>query len=137
MRTTELDAILARNPQLSVDGWEKRSAVALPVAKRSRSELEEQKVYHNWLLKNNVYVINPQSNKKSTIRKGHPDYTLFAYPNRVMMIEMKAPGQKPRPEQQACIDQLRTMNFVVMVVYSALEAIEVTRVWLGQGEGSI
>ena len=46
-----------------------------------RREVKEQKLFNAWLnmkmRERKLYSVNPRSDKATTIRKGHPDYTVF------------------------------------------------------------
>lgn len=51
---------------------------------------------------------------------------MFLFPGaRVLLIEFKQPGEKPRPAQAWFFDQLRDMGFVVRVCDQVLQAVDV------------
>lgn len=56
-------------------------------------------------------------------RRGAPDL-LVLMPGRHFFIEVKAPGEKPRPEQLREHERLRVAGFDVFVVDGDLEPIE-------------
>ena len=57
-------------------------------------------------------------------RRGAPDL-LVLMPGRHFFIEVKAPGERPRPEQLREHERLRVAGFDVFVVDGDLEIIEV------------
>lgn len=48
-------------------------------------------------------------------RRGSPDDWCFFPDDLLVIVECKAPGEKPRPDQQYEIDLLRTYGFNVFV----------------------
>ena len=49
---------------------------------------------------------------------GVPDRLCLFYPGRVVFVELKRPGEKPRPLQQRQIDKIRKLGFRVEVIDS-------------------
>lgn len=90
-------------------------------------ERQEQKILNSWLSlqreEGKLYSINPRSDKASTIRCGHPDYTIFLPNGRVLLMEMKVEGGVLSPEQRECIVELSSLGFTVEVPHSASHAI--------------
>jgi VRR-NUC domain len=99
-------------------------------AKASRkiqlNEVKEQKVFSRLMQQRRILFINPQSNKKSTIAPGHPDFTIFLPHGRLLMIEMKVPGGRLSPEQIGRIEALRAIGHHVEIAWSADEAWKIT-----------
>ena len=60
-------------------------------------------------------------------RRGAPDRLLLAPNGRAGFLELKAPGKKPRREQQAYLALLEAQGFATMVTDDFLEAIT----WIG------
>jgi hypothetical protein len=109
------------------------AAVALGKYVR-RKETEEQRVFNAWLKnkfdERKVYSINPRSDKATTIRKGHPDYTIWLPGARMLLLEMKVDGGVLSPEQIQCIELLSDLGFAVELPGSASEAIQSVRKFL-------
>jgi len=85
----------------------------------------EQKEFLNWARQNSekVYVINPQSNTPSTIKVGHPDFSIYIDGGITIFIEMKTEEGKLSAEQEERISELRNLGFRAIVCRSALEAV--------------
>ena len=49
-------------------------------------------------------------------RAGAPDDWFFTFPERLIIIEFKRPGEVPKPHQQREIDRLRKLGFKVHVI---------------------
>lgn len=73
-----------------------------------------------------IVFIRPRMDKKTTIKKGWPDFT-FALRGRAVAIEVKVPGEKPTPEQERIHAQMRAEPncWLVYVVYSCAEVKEI------------
>jgi hypothetical protein len=99
-----------------------------------RREIKEQKIFNAWLniklRERKLYPINPRSDKATTIRKGHPDYTIFLPAGQMLLMEMKVAGGVLSPEQIECIELLSDLGFVVTIPDSASEAIAQVRKFL-------
>lgn len=98
-----------------------------------RSERASQKTFASWLGLRGIYFIQARSDKRSTIRVGHPDFTIFAR-GRVLFVEMKSPTGRLSEEQQRCIAELTAEGFPVVIARNALEAILATRQFLAEPE---
>jgi hypothetical protein len=90
------------------------------------NELAEQRVFSRLMSQRRILFINPQSNKKSTIAVGHPDFTIFLPNGRLLLIEMKVPGGRLSPEQIGRIEALRAIGHQVEIAWSADEAWKIT-----------
>jgi len=103
---------------------------AKAIAKRER---EEQKIFNTWLnnrlTEHKLYAINPRSDKASTIRRGHPDYTIWL-PNRMLLLEMKVDGGTLSQDQLKCIELLTELGYPVEIPWSAAQAIEIVERFL-------
>lgn len=74
-----------------------------------------------------VGYVHAQMNKKSTIKKGHPDFTCY-FNGKVCFLEMKIPGRPCTPEQINCIAEIGDVqNCPVLVARSSQEAIDFIR----------
>jgi hypothetical protein len=104
-------------------GWTADESLAKSEA---RTERAEQKIFSQWLNLNQVYYIQPRPDRKSGIKVGHPDFSIFRA-GKALFIEMKAPGGRLSEEQKRCIGELVDQGFSVELAYSAGEAIIKTR----------
>lgn len=100
----------------------------------SRREREEQKIFNAWLnnqvRERRLYAITPRSDKVSTIRVGHPDYTIFCPGARMLLLEMKADGGRLSEEQQDCVGRIAELGFQVEIPWSASRAINLVQEFL-------
>jgi VRR-NUC domain-containing protein len=93
-------------------------------------EKHEQDKFRAWLRMHEVYEITPRSDKRSTIKKGHPDHSLFHFQARVQFIEMKAPSGILSADQLERIAELKARGHDVQICYSAEDAIRAARKYL-------
>jgi hypothetical protein len=97
-------------------------------------ELKQQKILNNWLnlrlAERKLWPINPRSDKASTIRVGHPDYSIFLPKGRVLLMEMKVAGGSLSQEQLAAIGILSELEHEVAIPASAYEAINLVKKFL-------
>jgi hypothetical protein len=97
-------------------------------------ELKQQKILNNWLnlrlAERKLWPINPRSDKATTIRRGHPDYSIFLSDGRVLLMEMKVPGGTLSPEQLEAIGILSELGHEVAIPASAYEAIKLVQKFL-------
>jgi VRR-NUC domain len=100
------------------------------------TEIQEQKIFNAWLnrqlVERKLYPINPRSDKATTIRVGHPDYTLFLPQGKTLLLEMKAEGGKLRSEQIDCIELLSELGHRVEIPWSAAQAIDLVKASLSE-----
>lgn len=101
----------------------------------ARSERQSQRTFSSWLSLREIYFITPRSDKKSTIKPGHPDFTIFAR-GRVLFIEMKTSTGRLSDEQSQCVAELIAEGFTVVIARNALAAIVATRRFLGEENGT-
>ena len=95
-----------------------------------KSERAEQRLFSSWLSLRGIYFVRPRDDKKSTVRAGHPDYSLF-HAGKVLFVEMKVPGGRLSEEQNECALKLTEAGFEVATTYGAAEAIAKTRQFFG------
>lgn len=62
--------------------------------------------------------------------RGWPDRAILARPGRILWVETKAPGKRPRPAQRVVHRLLRRLGFEVVVPDTPEEAREVVAQWL-------
>jgi len=98
------------------------------------SELHEQKVLNTWLnlrkAERKLWPINPRSDKASTIRAGHPDYSIWLPGGRVLLMEMKVPGGVFSQEQFHAIALLEELGHPVQIPSSAAVGIALVEKFL-------
>jgi hypothetical protein len=91
-------------------------------------ELKQQKILNNWfnqrLAERKLWPINPRSDKASTIRRGHPDYTVFLPRGQMLLMEMKVAGGV------TAIGILSELEHEVIIPASAYEAIRLVERFL-------
>ena len=99
-----------------------------------RREINEQKIFNTWLnnrlRERKLYPINPRSDKATTIRVGHPDYTIFLPAGQMLLLEMKVAGGILSAEQIDCIERLIDLGYTVRIPADANEAITEVRKFL-------
>src|SRR4029077_18357644 len=93
-----------------------------------RREVNEQRIVNTWLnnrlRERQLYPINPRSDKATTIRVGHPDYSIWLPAGQMLLLEMKVAGGILRSEQVDCIERLIDLGHTVRIPGSAAEAID-------------
>jgi hypothetical protein len=89
-------------------------------------ERRQQKLFASWLQYRELYYIQARSDKRSTIRVGHPDFTIF-HNHKVLFIEMKSENGVLSTDQQECGLRLMKQGFVWLVCHNAREAIDQTK----------
>ena len=89
-------------------------------------ERQDQKIFSAWLSQRGLYFIQARADRKSTIRIGHPDFSIFR-DGRTLFLEMKCPHAQPSREQIQCLNALRSAGFEAEIVRSAASAIETTK----------
>ena len=100
----------------------------------ARRETNEQRIFNTWLnnrlRERQLYPINPRSDKATTIRVGHPDYSIWLPTGQMLLLEMKVAGGILRPEQIDCIERLIDLGHTVRIPGSAAEAIDEVKKYL-------
>jgi VRR-NUC domain len=82
-----------------------------------------------------LYFVTPRSDKRSTIKPGHPDFSIF-HAGKVLFVEMKTQTGRLSDEQEQCIAELTAKRFPVVIARNALEAIQATREFVGGENGT-
>ena len=104
-----------------------------PEADAKQERVAERKMheqFEQWLRLNEILYVHSRMDRKSTIREGWPDFSVFR--NAVScFIEFKVPGKVPEPEQRECINELSNNGFPVIVAYSVADAINFAAAALG------
>lgn len=91
-------------------------------AQELRQEREMHKLFANWLRLHGVPFIHARMDKKSTIRRGWPDFTLL-WGGRALCLEFKLPGEGLDPDQIEVHRELTLNGTPVQTVHSVAEAI--------------
>ena len=73
------------------------------------------------------YVLVPATNKKSTIRPGHPDFSLWGPGGKTCCIEAKAAGGVLSQAQRECIAELQALGVPCLVATDLKTAIDFMR----------
>ena len=96
-----------------------------------RLEREEQRLFCQWLnLHESLGELTydwSRTDKRTTRRLGAPDFVVYLPKALTLFLEFKAEGAKLTLEQQKQAAILDKLGFVVRVVRSAQEAIELTK----------
>jgi hypothetical protein len=115
-----------RSPDCSIlTTWPREFAKYADSAERA-----EQKLFAAWLTQHALYFFQARSDKRSTIRVGHPDFTIFEN-GRTVFTGMKKARTQPSADQICCMDMLRDRGFTTVIAQSAVQAIELTKDFLG------
>ena len=100
----------------------------------TRNERHEQRIFSNWLniqlAERKLWPVNPRSDKASTIRRGHPDYTIFLPGPRVLLMEMKVEGGILSQFQLDAIAILAELGYTVHLPQNAADAIAIVQKFL-------
>ena len=91
-----------------------------------RAEKDAQKEISQFLRVSGIWFVNPPMNRKSALPTGAPDF-LFSRKQTAMALEVKTNGNKPRPEQSACHEDMRRNGWLVYVVSGAAEVKDIFR----------
>jgi hypothetical protein len=91
-----------------------------------KAEKEMHEVFTQWLNLNNIYHVHSRMDKKSTIAKGTPDFTIV-YGGKGFFIEFKTPQNTLSDEQKVHMKKIMASGTQYFLCYDAKEAIEVTR----------
>jgi len=98
-----------------------------------KGELHEQRTFNTWLnlrrLERKLWPVNPRSDKASTIRAGHPDYSIWLL-NRSLLLEMKGPDGVFSQQQLAAIRLLDELGHDVHIITSADAGIKLVQKFL-------
>jgi len=73
-----------------------------------------------------IWTLYDNPTKKRTGTKGAPDF-LISLDGRAIAIEVKMPGQVPRPDQMDCHTLMRANGWTVVVVTSVQEVAEILK----------
>jgi hypothetical protein len=91
-----------------------------------KNEKAMHDLFSQWLRLNGIPYIHARMDKKSTIQKGWPDFTML-YQGRALCVEFKAMGGAPSEEQESVIQSLTKTGTTVLVCWLVSAAILETR----------
>ena len=97
-----------------------------------KHEKQMHEDFIQWLNLNEIYYIHSRMDKKSTIAKGAPDFTII-HQGIGFFIEFKTPQNTLSEEQKAHAKKIMASGTDYFICYAAQEAIEVTRKQINQG----
>lgn len=93
------------------------------------SEIETlHKPFMRFLCEHGIPFVRARSDQKSTINKGHPDFTLLLG-KFCACIEFKWKSEKEKPDQKERIAELQAAGVTVVVIRDLAVAIEFTLAW--------
>jgi hypothetical protein len=99
-----------------------------------KREVQEQRIFNNWLnlrlAERKLWPINPRSDKATTIRCGHPDYTVFLPGGQMLLMEMKVKGGTLSAVQLDAIGILSELDHEVHIPNSADDAVKLVKKFL-------
>jgi hypothetical protein len=88
---------------------------------RSEKLLRDQ--IESYLRRHDIYYILPRHDRKTTIRVGHPDFSIW-HKNKWLLLELKAAGGTLSHEQKECIGHLARNGCLVHVVKTYSQALD-------------
>jgi len=109
---------------------EAAAQAAPPAAPEGRLELARQDRFAAWLTECGWLYLRANPAKKSCIRPGWPDFTIF-HAGRVLLLEFKLEGETSSPPQAHVAALLERAGFSRLEVHTALEAIKITEQFFG------
>jgi hypothetical protein len=91
----------------------------------ARLEREMHKQFSQWLDLNGLFYIHSRTDKRTTQRKGLPDY--FVIGKETLVVELKTETGRLSSEQQQILDELSQRGVTCMVTSSVVDAIELVK----------
>lgn len=111
----------------------KKHGLLLGEERAQKADRETERKMHvevsRELLRNGVCFIEARMDKRSTIPKGHPDFTCLKN-GYVLLLELKAGGGRLSSDQLDRIGELDKSGNPTTVASSTLEAINAIHAWL-------
>jgi hypothetical protein len=93
-------------------------------------ELKLHAQFESWCRRNGVVYVHSRTDRKSTIAKGHPDFTLL-WGGKGCLVEFKAENGSLSPEQIEKLPEIGRANVPVLVTSSYQAAVSFAMVNLG------
>jgi hypothetical protein len=119
--TVPTDAMLRRMSPAD-RAWLGKAGVTAAEAQVSydeRSEKDLQKNMENYLRQRNLFFIRSRMDKRPTIRKGLPDFTIILPGGMSLLVEAKVEGGVVSADQKKCFDDFWTQTGrVVHIVFN-------------------
>jgi hypothetical protein len=115
---------------------ETRKTMHCPTQPEADAKQEERAEKHmhiqfeQWLRLNEIPFVHSRMDRKSTIREGWPDFSLFKN-GATCFVEFKVPGKEPTEKQLECLNQLNDNGFPILVATDVGDAIHFASAALG------
>lgn len=93
-------------------------------ARRNKSEADIQQEIAEWLRGQRAFFVWHRMDAPTTCAAGTPDFVGCSKSFGPFALEVKRPGGKATPEQQAALHHARLEGMRAAVVYSLAEAVE-------------
>lgn len=111
----------------------KKHGLLLAEERSQKADRETERQMHvevsRECLRQRICVIEARMDKRSTIPKGHPDFTLMKN-NHLFLLELKAGNGRLSNDQEDRIAHLKECGNDTFVARSTLQAINVIHAWL-------
>lgn len=119
------DPALFNNKQLNMIGKADRrvigrSAITTEEAHEHRAVRLERELHDQCLSLlriRGIFCVHSRTDRKATTPEGTPDL-VFALHGYAMAVELKRPGEEPRPEQMKVMQQMQVNGWTVAVITS-------------------
>ena len=95
-----------------------------------RIERQDHADFANYLLLKGIWFEHENPTRRSTSRRGWPDFRCFYFGHRFLEVEFKIRPNKLSREQEEVRAMLESFGFAYVVAYSLSEAIEATHTHL-------
>jgi hypothetical protein len=113
----------------------KKHGLLLAEERAEKADRETERQMHvevqRECLRQRIGMIEARMDKRSTIPKGHPDFTLMKN-NQLLLLELKAIRGRLSTDQLDRIKELEDCGNDTVVASSTLEAINAIHAWLGR-----
>jgi hypothetical protein len=111
----------------------KKHGLLLAEERAEKADRETERQMHvevsRECLRQRIGMIEARMDKRSTIPKGHPDFTLMKN-NQLLLLELKAANGRLSNDQEDRIAELEQCGNQTVVASSTLEAINAIHAWL-------
>jgi VRR-NUC domain len=111
----------------------KKHGLLLAEERAEKADREAERQMHvevsRECLRQRIGMIEARMDKRSTITKGHPDFTLMKN-NQLFLLELKAANGRLSNDQEDRIAELEQCGNQTVVASSSLEAINAIHAWL-------
>jgi hypothetical protein len=111
----------------------KKHGLLLAEERAEKADREAERQMHvevqRECLRQRIGMIEARMDKRSTITKGHPDFTLMKN-NHLFLLELKAANGRLSKDQEDRTAELEQCGNQTVVASSSLEAIQAIHAWL-------